>query len=538
MLLAGQDSPVPDVEFPLRRRGWYAIYFGIKSEGVESRLQVRLRNERVFTILAPAILADSDRRSTEPYTVRIEEMFWKCALLDEANDGVVLRQLRVQIVPGDPAGPGNLFTPCWLAYVKLVPLSASGTAALLADRGQQKTRRLFATDDAFSPAALLRFTSADDVRRQIEPYRDTDFSRLYWEAGMGDLMYYPSKIGSLATFSWVKQNCFVGDRLAGETYADFQAKGIDPFGVALDYSHEIGLEFHASYRVGGFHFPPPQEHWNHDGLYDRHPEWRCLDRSGKPMPRISYAFPGVREFVYSIFHELATYPIDGVSLLFNRSLPILGYEEPLASGFKEAYGADPRSLDEKDPRWMSYRASVLTGFMRELRGRLRDEERRLGRKPIAVTAVVMSSRDENYGYGLDLDAWVTEGLIDTLLPFSSVPGIDSYTPAWVDPSSAAYFIRLTKGTPCRLALDILPRAMPPEDYMRRVYALYAAGVENLCFWDTYSRTNFDRSWSILRRLGHKEELTQWAQSGSPAVEKPQGRLVRIGDWDWSYDTPG
>ncbi len=69
-----------------------------------------------------------------------------------------------------------------------------------------------------------------------------------------------------------------------------------------------------------------------------------------------------------MFREMATrYPIDGVCLLYNRSPPLSAYEKPLVKGFQERYGRDPRQLDEKDPRWLSYRASMLTQFMRELR---------------------------------------------------------------------------------------------------------------------------------------------------------------------------
>jgi hypothetical protein len=545
MLAAGQVTGVPDLTYRLKQKGWFAIYFGLLSKYSESRLLVRLQREPVFSLLTPNDMAETQTDWVDIQFGRhsyrsdgIEELFWKYDRLSGADDAIVMRQLKVQLLQGDPDAHGNCFIPCWLGYIKLVPLSEYEVRALEADRRRRDTRRLFATDDANSIAGFYTTRSANDIRRQLEPYRNTDFSRMYWEAGMGDLTYYPSKIGTLFTLAWKKdfdQEC---DRLMGETYAGFQARGIDPFRVALDYCHEIGLEFHASYRVAGFQFPPPEDEWNLGGFYDRHPEWRCMDRHGRQTPRMSYAFPGVRQFVLSLFREIVSYPVDGVCVLYNRRLPVLGYEEPLVAGFKAKYGIDPRVVAETDPRWQADGAAVLTDFMRELRGLMRAEERRQSRRPIGITAVVMGSREENYGYGLDLEAWVKEGLIDTLVPYASVVGGSSFERSWEDPKAAEFFIRLTKGTACTLALNLMPRNVPPEEYKRRAHALYEAGVDHLYFWDTYIRANYDPSWSTLCRLGHKEELAEWVSRGSPPVLRPRNPVLRLGGWDLSYRTPG
>jgi hypothetical protein len=326
--------------------------------------------------------------------------------------------------------------------------------------------------------------------------------------------------------------------LARDT-AGCRPKGIDPFRVALEYCHKIGLEFHGSYRVGGFHWPSPEDEWRVNGLYDRHPEWRCIDRQGRSTPRLSYAFPGVRDYVLSLFREMVTnYPLDGVCVLYNRRVPILEYETPLADGFRAKYGIDPRTLPENDPRWLAHSAAVLTAFMRDLRRVMQEEAKRQSRGPIGITALVLSSHEENYRYGMDVEAWVKEGLIDTLVPYTSALEGNGIARSWEDPKTAAYFIDLTKGSACTLSLNLMPRNVPPEEYKRRAHALYEAGAESLFFWDTYQRASFDRSWSTVARLGHKEELADWHAKGSPNVAKPHSTLSKLGDWDMSYRTPG
>ena len=546
MLTAGQNTPARDVEYPLTQRGWYAISFGLMSKYYESRLEVRLKRERIFSLLTHNRMAETglNRRDIEfsahAFSTRqFDEMFWNCVELQGPGDAIVFRQVRVNVVPGQAEVIGDRCLPCWLGYIKLVPLSDAEVQTLKADRARRDTRRLFATNDAFGSLSWLHLTTADDVRREIEPYRNSDFSRMYWEAGMGDVTYFPSKVGKLITFEWMKDHYRLMDRLVGQTYADFRAKGIDPFRVALDHCHEIGLEFHASYRVAGFHFPAPEDEWNRGGFYDQHPEWRGRDRAGRPTPRMSYAFPGVRQFVLNLLREIATYPVDGVCLLFNRRLPVLEYEAPLLDDFKAKHGLDARTLDERDPRWLALRAAVLTGFMRDVRTMLREEQVRQNRRqPIAISAVIVSSRDENYENGLDLETWVAENLVDTLVPYSSAAGISSDAPSWDDPRAAEFFVRLTRNTSCQLALNLMPRQILPEDYKRRAHALYQAGVEHLYFWDCHHRNTFDRSWSTLSRLGHREELAEWARQGSPPVARPQTELSKIGDWDLTYGTPG
>ena len=98
----------------------------------------------------------------------------------------------------------------------------------------------------------------------------------------------------------------------------------------------MGLEFHAGYRVSNFRSPPPQDYLSvGDSFYSRHPELRGVTRAGEPTPGIAYSYPETRRYVVSIFREMASYPIDGVCLMYNRRPPFVEYEPPLVEGFKD-----------------------------------------------------------------------------------------------------------------------------------------------------------------------------------------------------------
>lgn len=529
MLVAGQNTAAPEISYPLNLTGWHSISFGLRSAYGDTEVQVKLTADSTFTILTHRVEGAAKDR--------VDDVFWKAA--DLSGQSIVFLQLCIQTVPENPDSIGNACSGAWIAYIKLVPLSDADVEQMLADQKSGATRTLFAHNDAWSDHYRLRPTTADEIRRMIEPYRDTDFAALFWEGCQGDRCNYFTKIGLMPTDEASKDPYRVGDRLAAESWRILREKQIDPFQVAVDYTHEIGLEFHGALRTSGFHFPVPEDTWTAGGAYDRHPEWQGVDRLGRSTPRLSYAFPEFRRYVISLLQEMATYPIDGVCLLFNRRPPFLEYEAPVVESFQRDSGMDPRQLDERDPRWLKHRALTMTLFMQEVRAAMNESARQSNRtKPISISAIVMSTQAENLYYGLDLKAWIREKTVDMIVPYTSVPKLLSTGDSWVDPQEAEYFLQLTEGTLCKLALNMMPRQLPAETYNTRAHRLYHAGAQHLFFWDTNGRHDFSANWSALRRLGHKDEISAWVQSGSPAIPRPGATLTKLGDWDLTYATPG
>lgn len=532
MLLAGEETVPPPVTYPLAERGWYAISIGMFVERFEGTLalQVKLTGDPAFSILT---LPAGPQRL-------FEEVFWKVA--DVTDQEIAFRQLYGAVDEnGDLNGyPG---TKARVAYIKLEPLADDAVPAFQADH-QGADRRLYAHNDAHGFYYMLRVTTPEDIRREIEPYRHTDFSRLYWEAGMGDMTYYLSQIGRTLTCDGVEDFQYIGERLHAEAWRTLRKEGIDPLRIAADAAHEMGLELHASYRPGGFHFPAPGDAWNRDGFFERHPELHAIARDGRPSPRISYTFPATRRYVLSLLREIAQYPVDGIAILFVRRPPLVGYEPPLVEGFKAEYGLDPFTLDDRDARWLTYRCRILTQFMRQVRQEMDAISRQQKRtKRIQVTAVVSGREDENFYYGMRIKDWIAEGLVDTIVPYTMAPDLDSAAVSWTDMRDVAYWVNLTSGTSCELALSILPRWMPPADFRRKAAELYGAGAERFFFWDCSGIANYvdQHGWNAVRRLGHRAEIEAWMQAGQPALDPPGLFPTCVGDWRIAsqfHDTPG
>jgi hypothetical protein len=165
MLVAGQNTAAPEVSYPLARKGWHSIYFGLRSYGGEdqTRLQVRLKTDPTFSL----IVHHPGERN------RIDEYFWRYA--DLTDQEIVLRQLTTRTAPENADSPANRSSGVWLAYIRLEPVVEAEV------KTRPETRRLFAHNDAWSYTYTFRPTTEAEIRREIEPFRNTDFSRIYWE---------------------------------------------------------------------------------------------------------------------------------------------------------------------------------------------------------------------------------------------------------------------------------------------------------------------------------------------------------------------
>lgn len=490
MLVAGPETETPPVALPLGVSGWHSIYLGLWSNWTDDLVRVKLSGDSSFI----KVNRESEQGSfADNYS--LDERFWKTA--DLTGQDLVFGQQSA-----------GLTQPAYIAYVKLVPLDDDQAAMIAADRAVAGNKRLICMNDGFSDFGRFRPTSREEIWEFLEPFRDTDFAKMFWCPGAGgDVLTYPSAIGSL-TGSKTSDFPRVVDRNIAESMQILAGAGIDTIETVVEYGHGVGLEVHISQRMEAFQCCPPFEDYFTGDFYRQHPELRCVDIDGREIARMSYAFPEVRELLLSVFRELATrYDIDGINPIFNRGAPFLLYEAPLVEGFRQETGLDATQLAEDDVRYLRYRAGVMTEFMADLRREMQEIGRARGRG-LEISAHVLNDAKTNLFYGLDVPAWVDRGLIDNLISYP-----------WRDEEiDVDYFAQLTGNKPVKYYPEIMPRTMPPEEFRRRALENYAAGADGLCFWDTNGRHQRLREWSMIRRLGHLEQLANW--------DDGDGRLYR------------
>ena len=179
MLLAVQDSRAPEVTYAVKRSGWYEIYIGIYRKPFTSskRVHVRLTGDRAFSKLTGRV---GEKDHQEHW---IDEIFWKAAGL--TGQGIVLKQITDPVVEH-----------AWVSFIRLVPLSPEEVTALQADRGRGDTKRLFVHYDGSVIPMGDRAGTGQEVLNSLEPLRNTDVLRIYWEGGTGDTAKRFSKIAT------------------------------------------------------------------------------------------------------------------------------------------------------------------------------------------------------------------------------------------------------------------------------------------------------------------------------------------------------
>lgn len=217
------------------------------------------------------------------------------------------------------------------------------------------------------------------------------------------------------------------DEQAFRILSDFRARGIDVIDLAACRCHERGLLAWVRYEINVDFGIPAKDNWPYAAFLSaeakEHREWRLgYDPVKAPFgngTRHNFALTAVREQRLAIIRELAAHEVDGVSLDFCVSPPF----------FEDAEAGGP----------------IMTAFMREARKILDEEGARRGTK---IDLVVRLDYDGEK-YGLMWKDWVTERLVDVLIP--SVTRLDD---CWDIPNEE--FVRICAGTGCRVLTCIRP----------------------------------------------------------------------------------
>ena len=506
MLYADAHADTTPVTLPLDLKGWHKITVGVWGNP-ESRKyghngnRLKLSGAPCFTPFVretSALRGEVSAGSTLSYET-IEEI--EMTEADITGKNLVIA----------PPPPGSDVETA-IAYVRCEPISSTRVSEIISDRARSDTRRLISYNDGVSYSGRRSRWDREDLWEMIEPYRHSDIGNLTWGL-VGDLTYFPTKVGTMETGSdWIKS---------------FASRGINPVVTAMEYAHQMGIEFYVYQRMGAWQFPFPGDD-SVSNFFNTHREFRCLTREGMPVGRLSYSYPEVREHQADLLAEIAEYGVDGIDLNFMRGPVFVFYDEPLVNGFMQEFGEDPRKIDEWDERWLKYRLRSMTDFVRELRGKLDVVGKKLGKR-IAISAVTFPTPLHNLYYGLDIDTWVKEGIIDRLVPWGNARGMP--------PVDLNYYAELTQGTQTTFwphlfgFIDDSYIAKPGPEYLKQSLEFYDAGAAGLALWDQVTFDAMHVQGPPLRRLGHVEEIREMVNSGAPDNKGVLKKIEKLGDLD-------
>jgi hypothetical protein len=526
------DTQAPEVTLPLGREGWHAVYVGLGGVGrfafdQENTVRLKLTGDRTFVSRGYSAGHDD-----------IDEVFFTCA--DLTGKDLHLAQARFQAFGDHREAPAS--RPCVVMYVRLVPLTDEEVAELRRDRSRKDTRRLIATFDSFSWVYENHPTTEAEFLEYFEAFRDTDFGTWYWQITGADLVNYPSKLG---TIPGVHVDDFPrkGDEYVTRSIQALAAEEKDFTKLAVQAAHDQGAKIHIAIRPAAWQAPPEFEDYFTSDFYRAHPEWRCYDRDGTPVMRMSFAVPEVRQHLVDVMREAVTrYRPDGIEIIYFRGLPLILWEDAFCEAFRTRYGADAKQVSDDDTRLFDLRCEMLTAFMAEIRAMLDAVQTAQGRpERYALSASVVHTRDDNRRHGIDVEHWVQQRLVDQISIFPWAFHTSRRPMDW------DWFMQITKGTGVAVYPIIIGwKQSSAAATLGLALDHYAKGADGILVWDpnpvgfyspeggyakahtgSYS-TPRDAYWPVVSRLGHVEEMRSRLEQGKPVPTHIP--LKRYGDY--------
>ncbi|HJN15556.1 MAG TPA: family 10 glycosylhydrolase [Armatimonadota bacterium] len=407
MLGEGGGSDVSPLTLRVGHEGAYRIHLGLYSGWGFTSVRVRLSgDEEAQTVGVPEELRTGMVHDTSTI---IYEAVWKDAEL--AGQDIVLEGASdTQDFPGA------------LAYIRLEPLDKIGGEPLAKspptpeppERGIDASRQvafpMAITEDGHGIFGESVHATPEDLVKPFDDIPDGSCLRmLLWGNGEADICNYPTEVGNERAFSGFSTDWYGRWNQNAENW---KQDGWDSLKVVTDYAKTRGWELQVYIRMEAFKSPFPFDKMVRSDFFEAHPEYHCQDRYGQRIGRLSYAYPEVQEHMLDLVKEIAGYEPDGICFCFIRGLPVVGYEPIMVEGFKKKHGVDPRELGETDERWLDYQGQVVTAFMRKAKRALKPGQR--------LSAIVPGNRYDCERWGLDVAAWLKQGVVDGLFPTGQV----------------------------------------------------------------------------------------------------------------------
>lgn len=510
LLVAFPGCDPQDVVISPNVTGWHRIYVCMMVFGNNLAL-LKLSSDTAFELIMPSRSSGWDE-----YT--LEEGLWRCA--DMTGQTITLSRSR--------------FTePCntVIAWIRLVPMTAEEVTQWQADFSHPEDKRIYANNDMHNMLYGRKLESMEDWHIVVDSHRDADVEWLSMEnmllhaRGNPELPkdLIPTRVGDGYTL-----------RQLGTNYT------ANMLSHMVQYAHAKGLKVCSSLRmncwIAGFPYITGPYH---NTFYTQHPHLRCVDRDGTPVERMSYAFEEVQQQVIDSMVEMARLGFDAVGLLYNRGMPYLLYEQPVVDRFFAEYGEYPYELPLADPRLNRIHRQMMTEFMQKLRRAL-DEA--VPDRRVQIHAQVMNTIRDCHLTALDPEEWAKQGLVDSLISYPRAmyevldgdiwqdeartridlekfrdyvrhadkelvldPNLHTHS-AQVFPERVAEFMALEEKYGVKVWFTVMPRKMPPAEFTGFVRDMYRCGAERFSLWDSNDRTAAPAMWSVVRRLGHKDQV--------------------------------
>ena len=245
--------------------------------------------------------------------------------------------------------------------------------------------------------------------------------------------------------------------------------GTQPLNILIDQSHQRGMTFIAGFRMNDGHTHQSREQGvGISEFIDSHQNLQLTELPEgdfyKLPELLDFSFEQVRNFTFGVIEQVANrFDIDGIELCFRD------------------YAYFPAGQGHK-------RAALMTDLIERIRAMLDERGSAVGKK-LVLGARVFSTVDECAQLGLDVRAWISQGLLDYVSPQDTMY-CDFNLPyhEWT---------ALTRASDCMLYPGMLPWMSHRARYRRKripiswatsralAHTMYRAGADGVSLYNHY-----------------------------------------------------
>ncbi|KGM99986.1 hypothetical protein IRP63_10090 [Clostridium botulinum] len=382
-----------------------------------------------------------------------------------------------------------------IAYIKLVSLSNDQIKAYN-EKSTKRESQVVYDNDGFTDFFWGRYPTVESLERlPLNLVTKVDADELNWTVGTTGLLNYNSKYAGNAYEDFYKYQYDVreGDKLAKDQVLNIiNTSRKSTLEVVANKAKQLGLRVNASLRMNTF-YPEGYTEFLNGSMYNDYQD--CRQNGGYML---SYYYPKYRNYILNILKEIASTPnVQGITLDFCRYPYIMGNEA---------------SLDEK--------IEIMNYFMKKVK-------KEIPNKKISVRFPYLDPKS----YGLDIETWVKEGLVDRI-----IPSVISYEEFF----DITKYKRMIKGTNVELYLGVsanveggdatldsekldedgkLPgsKYLTAEEYLYRAEEGYKSGVEGIVMFNTLNILDLEKNVSpMYKMIGDKMAVDRWYKLEYPS----------------------
>ena len=477
---AGDEAEPLGLRPPLE--GWYAVYVqGHKTGCLVQAGERDLVRWCGGVPIDPAVMHSAFTRPADPTSASAAPLFVSAGDLS----GAVIKVFPFEAYCNVASG---------LRCLKLVPVTQTSVEAFY-DDASNPPAPLHGVNDWGSyfvgPTRLAR----DQLDTVVGAQTELGMRTLDWQVGRSTVEYH-SELPNVTVFAADLRVDDASDELKQKMEAwgllgmATMANKYRPLQSALDGRERFGC------RVRGWlcmnrHYGPEFV----GGVYTsrffcENPQWWRRTKDGAP-PNLSwggvcYFFPEVRQERIDIFLEVARKGADGLLVGCCRQVPMMLYNPEMVAAYEAETGVDPRKIDasraDEYGNWIKWRAGHFTQLLRDLKAGLDAIRAESGREIPLAARIPSAGLAYNLAQGLDVEAWLEEGLVDQLQmdPLETSGGRGSHDLRPYVDLGRRHGIPVLGGIGC--TWEWTPEGYVPA--MRRALGLLEAGADGIEIYET------------------------------------------------------